>query len=93
VIDELRHERKSAAQSPSDSADDEAAESVLSEPLTRALRSLSPEQRLAVFLAYQADLPLREVADLTGATVPTVKVRLHRARRALRGLLEADINA
>jgi RNA polymerase sigma-70 factor (ECF subfamily) len=92
VIDELRRERKAASRTVTIAARD-SDESALSEPLTRALASLSPDQRLAVFLTYQADLPLREVAELTGATVTTVKVRLHRARRALRGLLEEEIHA
>jgi DNA-directed RNA polymerase specialized sigma24 family protein len=42
-----------------------------------------------VFLHYFADLPLREVARLSGAPVATVKVRLHRARRLLRDSLVA----
>jgi DNA-directed RNA polymerase specialized sigma24 family protein len=40
-------------------------------------------------------MSLQEIADLTGSPVATVKVRLHRARRALRVLLddgsEADV--
>jgi RNA polymerase sigma-70 factor, ECF subfamily len=56
---------------------------------------LSPAQRLAVFLAYPVGMSLQEIADLTGSPVATVKVRLHRARRALRVLLddgeEADV--
>jgi RNA polymerase sigma-70 factor, ECF subfamily len=64
------------------------AESVLPSGLTEALRALSPEQRLAVFLFHYADLPLREVARLSGVTSATVRVRLHRARRTLRDRLE-----
>jgi DNA-directed RNA polymerase specialized sigma24 family protein len=41
-----------------------------------------------VFLYYFADLPVNEVARLSGSTSATVKVRLHRARRALKTLLE-----
>ena len=51
--------------------------------LVEALRGLSDRQRVVVFLHYQADLPIAEVAHLTGTTVTAVKVRLHRARRAL----------
>ena len=62
-----------------------------------ALRVLTPAQRLAVFLAYPAGMSLQEIADLTGSPVATVKVRLHRARRALRVFLadeeEADARA
>ena len=56
--------------------------------LQALLSALSPDQRVAVFLHYVADLPVSEVARLSGSTTATVKVRLHRARRALRTLLE-----
>ena len=62
--------------------------SVLSSTVARGLRRLSPEQRSAVFLHYFADMPLAEVARLSGVPTATVKVRLHRARRALREVPE-----
>ena len=46
---------------------------------------------MVVFLTYQADMPLGEVAHLTGSSVAAVKVRLHRARKALRILLEENV--
>lgn len=52
-----------------------------------ALRKLSPNQRAAVYLHHQADLPVREVASLMGTSVAAVKVHLHRGRRRLRELL------
>jgi RNA polymerase sigma-70 factor (ECF subfamily) len=55
-----------------------------------ALRELSPSQRAAVYLHYQADLPVREVARLMGTSVAAVKVHLHRGRRRLRGLLGTE---
>ena len=58
--------------------------SVLPYAVTAGLRRLSPDQRSAVFLHYFADMPVGEVARLSGVPVATVKVRLHRARRALR---------
>lgn len=64
------------------------AESAFSGEMTRALRQLSPEQRVVVFLHYFADQSLREIAHLTGSSVATVKVRLHRARKSLRAALE-----
>lgn len=63
-------------------------QSELSHELTAALTSLSVEQRVAVYLRYYADLPVGEVARLTGSSVPAVKVRLHRARKQLRTLLD-----
>lgn len=58
--------------------------------ILRALGKLSPSQRAAVYLHYQADLPMREVARLMGTSVAAVKVHLHRGRRRLRGLLGTE---
>lgn len=55
-----------------------------------AMRRLSPSQRAAVFLHYQADLPVREVARLMGTSVAAVKVHLHRGRSRLRELLGTE---
>ena len=89
VVTELRRERRTGGGSEAAAADPGASE--LSPELTEALRSLSPNQRMAVFLTYQADMPLSEVAHLTGSSVAAVKVRLHRARKALRILLEENV--
>ncbi len=58
--------------------------------LLDALRLLSANQRAAVFLFYQADLPVREVARLMGTSVAAVKVHLHRGRGRLRELLGTE---
>jgi RNA polymerase sigma-70 factor, ECF subfamily len=61
--------------------------------LLRALRRLSPSQRAAVYLHYEADLPVREVARYMGTSPAAVKVHLMRGRRRLAILLgegEAD---
>ena len=55
--------------------------------LVPALRQLSPAQRAAVVLHYEADLPVREVATQMGTSVAAVKVHLFRGRRRLRELL------
>jgi len=62
----------------------------LSDELTAALRRLTPNQRVIVFLHYKADLPVSEIATLTGSTGTAVKVQLHRARRALRTLMDGE---
>jgi RNA polymerase sigma-70 factor (ECF subfamily) len=92
VVDELRREHRAGGAAPEAVAAD-AYPVEMSARLREALAALSPEQRLAVFLAYHADLPLREVAQLSGSSVATVKVRLHRARRALRVLLEKEASS
>lgn len=58
--------------------------------LVPALRQLSPAQRAAVVLHYEADLPVREVARQMGTSVAAVKVHLFRGRRRLRELLGAE---
>lgn len=58
--------------------------------VVRALRSLSPSQRAVIVLHYYADCPIREIATRTGSTPAAVGVHLHRARKRLRSLLEAD---
>jgi len=58
--------------------------------LMRAMRELSPKARAAIYLHYQADLPIREVAGLTGSSVAAVKVQLHRGRNRLRELLGSE---
>ena len=52
-----------------------------------ALRDLSPTQRAAVYLHYHADLPVREVARLLGASGPAIWVQLMRGRRRLSEVL------
>jgi RNA polymerase sigma-70 factor (ECF subfamily) len=54
------------------------------------LRQLSPAQRAAIYLHYQADRPVSEVARLLGMSTAAVKVHLFRGRQRLREVLEAD---
>jgi RNA polymerase sigma factor (sigma-70 family) len=55
--------------------------------LFAALRQLSPKQRAAVYLHYQADLPVDAVAHLIGASSAATRVHLMRGRRKLAELL------
>jgi RNA polymerase sigma-70 factor (ECF subfamily) len=54
------------------------------EVLDWALARLSPEQRLVLTLVSLEGRTVREAADLLGWSVVNVKVRCHRARKALR---------
>jgi len=57
-----------------------------------ALRRLSPSQRAAIYLHYQADLPVAKVAHLMGTSGAAVKVHLMRGRRRLAALLADEEN-
>ncbi len=58
--------------------------------LDSALRQLSDTHRIVVLLHDTEGYKLKEIQELTGVPVGTVKSRLHRARARLREILEAD---
>ena len=86
AVDELRRERRT----PPEAAEGvEAAPAGLGE-LVEALRELSPNQRAAIVLRYEADLPVADIARRMGTSAATVRVHLHRGRNRLRELLGAQ---
>ena len=56
-----------------------------------ALEQLPPDQREAFLLKHVEDLSYEEMHELTGARVPALKMRVFRAREALRRLLEEKV--
>lgn len=54
----------------------------------KLVEQLPLPQRSALLLHSVEDFPLEEIARITGASLGTVKSRLHYAKRALRRLLE-----
>jgi RNA polymerase sigma-70 factor (ECF subfamily) len=56
----------------------------------RLLARLSPAGRSVVVLHYWTGLSYQEIAEVTGATVSSVKSRLHRNRAALANMLRAE---
>lgn len=60
--------------------------------LVQALLALSPEHREVIVLRYYEDRKLQEIAVQTGASLGTVKSRLHYAVRALKRLLPEEMN-
>jgi len=86
---ELRRERAERSAPPQAQPDAATARDGLGD-LVPALRQLSPAQRAAVVLHYEADLPVRDVASQMGTSVAAVKVHLFRGRRRLRELLGAE---
>ncbi|HET9724532.1 MAG TPA: sigma-70 family RNA polymerase sigma factor, partial [Actinomycetota bacterium] len=57
-----------------------------------ALARLPRRQREATVLRYYLDLDVAQIADALGVHEGTVKTTLHRARRALAGLLDEPIS-
>jgi RNA polymerase sigma-70 factor (ECF subfamily) len=86
---ELDLERRRRGSAEEEIAEMEATPVDLKE-LVRALRTLSPNQRAAIVLRFEADLDVAEIADRMGVSQPTVRVHIHRGRKKLRTLLGAD---
>jgi RNA polymerase sigma-70 factor (ECF subfamily) len=55
----------------------------------RALGTLAAEKREAFLLKHVEGMSYEEMAAATGARIPTLKMRVHRAREALLAALEA----
>jgi len=60
--------------------------------LRQAIQQLPPQLRDVVELQNRDELPLGEIARITGLSLPAVKARLVRARRALRKLTSHGCN-
>jgi RNA polymerase sigma-70 factor (ECF subfamily) len=60
----------------------------LDAPLRSALEALDPAQREAFLLKYVEQLEYDEIAEITGAGVSALKMRVKRARERLRRLLD-----
>lgn len=63
-------------------------ENSFSEDLQKALNALSPEQRLLVTLADVEGVAYKEIAEILGKPVGTIRSRLHRTHKAIRARLE-----
>lgn len=62
----------------------------LKDLLRQALNRLPMMQREVVVLHYLHDFKLREIAKMTGVSLPTAKSRLRQGMQKLRSILEAD---
>jgi RNA polymerase sigma factor (sigma-70 family) len=58
--------------------------------LLRALVSLSPNQRAATILHFYAGYSTKEVAEILGSSVATVRVHVSQGRKRLRAMLENE---
>jgi RNA polymerase sigma-70 factor (ECF subfamily) len=75
---------------PGDRVDpsDAAARAEVRGRLQAALDELTPEQREAFVMRHLEGLSYEEIAAVMNLSVAALKMRVHRAREALRGLLE-----
>jgi RNA polymerase sigma factor (sigma-70 family) len=61
--------------------------------LDRAMEHLAPDSRKLLELCYLADIPQREAAFQLGMTIGALELRLHRARRQLRQVLNGALSS
>ncbi len=92
-VDWLRRRRPSTAggvdRLPADDCpEEEAFDAWRADRLQAALGQLSPEHRAVLELTFFEGLSYREVAEVLGCPVGTVKSRMSYAKRFLRGVLE-----
>jgi len=74
-----------------DTAEESTAEAVVEGlDLRRALRSIPPAKRLILVLHWYLDLPLDEIAQITGTSAHAAESRLVRATQDLRRRMEAS---
>jgi len=74
------------------SPEDEYGSSKVHGLLREAMAELSPEHRAVVDLTYFHELGYREIAEILGCPVDTVKTRMFYARRHLRRCLAGDLS-
>lgn len=55
--------------------------------LDRLLATLGPEDRLVLMMQYLEERSIAEIAQLTGWSVPVIKMRAYRSRKKLRTVL------
>lgn len=77
-----------AADSVSETATDARRNNDAKEVLANAMTQLKPDDALVLNLRELEGYSLQEVADLTGWSIASVKVKTHRARQRLREILE-----
>ena len=69
------------------SAEEHVLERLVHAEIVAAIQALPPGYRLTVYLADVIGLGYRQIADLTGVSVGTVKSSLHRGRGQIRARL------
>jgi RNA polymerase sigma-70 factor, ECF subfamily len=101
TVDRVRSERASAdrlqkvaastTQTPYDEVADQVGARLERQQVRRCLDGLTELQREAITLAYYGGHTYREVADLLGAALPTVKTRMRDGLIRLRDCLTPEV--
>jgi len=84
----LRKVRKEEPAPDQEPADGRVPDPAVALEVERLLRNLSPQDRFILLLLDGEGWSVAEIAEKLGWTRVNVRVRAHRARRKLRGLLE-----
>ena len=77
--------------SPDKTPEEELAGTHARRAIIRAMERLSPDHRAVVDLTYFHELGYREIAEIVGCPVETVKTRMHYARRYMRRALSGRL--
>ena len=67
-----------------------AAAAATRDEIDRALAQLKPEYREAFLLKHVDDMSYDEIQQITGKSIPALKMRVSRACESLRGILERE---
>lgn len=59
-------------------------------PLFEALERLTPDEREVLLLTYWDGFTSKEISDLLDTSATAIRMRLHRARKALGNLLQTE---
>jgi RNA polymerase sigma-70 factor, ECF subfamily len=66
-----------------DGPDRQAERNLTVDAVTDAVTALPPPQRVAIVLHHFEGLPLAEIAEITGSSIPAVRSHMFRGRRTL----------
>ena len=90
--DEPVEDREAASRiAPDEAPNRQAGRHQVEVLLLRAMAQLSPDHRAVVDLTYFHEMGYREIAEILGCPVNTVKTRMFHARRHLRTILSGDL--
>lgn len=72
-------------------ADDRGTADIERIVIRQAVSKLPDQHRMVLILKYYEQLSMEEMSPILGCSADQIKMRLHRARNALRGVLDLDM--